>query len=642
MKRLISFPPVVRGFLARLAEDRAGNTLALIAAAMIPLLAIVGSGVDMGRAYVVQTRLQQACDSAVLAARKRLGSEVVTTGVVPAEVAATGNRFFNLNFRDGSYATYDRTFQMALENDFSVSGHATIEMPMAVMQVFGQDEMPIAVTCASILNFQNLDVMMSIDVTGSMRHTNAGDTLSRLESVKAVIRNFYGQLEGAKGPETRIRYGFVPYATNVNVGGLLEDDWMVDEWTYQSREATGVTLPAVARTDWINWRYVSGTRPSWTDTGTSYVATWNPPPSPDQTGWYSCSGSQPSNTLTQTDVLVGGPTVAVQLSPPAVVTTENYRRTENGTRYRTVVTASTCKVQQMVSTNYVETFEKVTSVPSADRIQYRYKPIARDVSNWRAEAGNTCIEERKSTAITDFSSVDLSQNPDLDINLVPDPGNPDTQWRPRYPSAIYARKIMNNGTGSWSRSQVVTTDTYAQTGTWWFSDCPPAASKLAERTLDELNAYLATLVPYGATYHDIGMIWGGRLLSQRGLFASENANVSTAQPTSRHLIFLTDGQTEPYDMAYGAYGLEPLDMRRWDSSSPLSLAQTIEQRFKFACEEVKKNNTTVWVIAFGTYANEAMRECAGTGRYFEAANSSQLNEAFVAIAKSMGDLRISR
>lgn len=627
--------------LTRLARDSSGNTLALIAAAMLPLLAIVGSGVDMGRAYVVQTRLQQACDAGVLAARKRLGSEVVTTGIVPTAVADTGHRFFDLNFRDGSYATYDRQFQMALEADYAISGVATIDMPMAVMQVFGQSEMPIAVRCASILNFQNLDIMMSIDVTGSMRHTNPGDTLSRLESVKAVIRNFHGQLEGAKGPDTRIRYGFVPYATNVNVGGLLEDDWVVDQWTYQSREQTGQTIPATAQTTWINWQYVSGSRPDWADTGSNYAATWNPPPSPDQTGWYSCSGAQPASTLTQTDVLIGGPTTTVQTEPPAVVTTENYQRTENGTRYRTVVTGSTCKVQSMVSTNYVETFDKVTTVPSLSKIQYRYAPISRDVTNWRSEAGSNCIEERKSTALTNFASIDLAQNPDLDINLVPEPADPDTQWRPRYPSIIYARKILNNGSGSFWTPPAVTTEQYAQTGTWWFSDCPAPAAKLAEMDATALNSYLNTLQPYGATYHDIGMIWGGRLLSQHGLFAAENADVSSQKRTSRHLIFLTDGQTEPYDLAYGAYGLEPLDKRRWSSTSPLTLAQTIEQRFKFACQQVKANNTQVWIIAFGTYANQAMIDCAGDGHYFVAANSTELNQAFVTIARSMGDLRIS-
>ncbi len=77
----------VRGMLARLRRDSSGNTLALIAAGLVPLLALVGGGIDMGRSYLSQTRLQQACDAGVLAARKKLGSAVVADGLVPADVA---------------------------------------------------------------------------------------------------------------------------------------------------------------------------------------------------------------------------------------------------------------------------------------------------------------------------------------------------------------------------------------------------------------------------------------------------------------------------------------------------------------------------------------------------------------------------
>ena len=157
---------------------------------------------------------------------------------------------------------------------------------------------------------------------------------------------------------------------------------------------------------------------------------------------------------------------------------------------------------------------------------------------------------------------------------------------------------------------------------------------------DDINAYLATLAPYGATYHDIGMIWGGRLISPTGLFASENADTDGSE-RARHLIFLTDGQTEPYDMAYGAYGVEGLDERRWTPSSALTLAETVEARFSVACTEVKKRNVTVWVIAFGTHLNDSMLQCAGEGQYFEASNAEELNNAFTSIAKSIGDLRIS-
>lgn len=62
-------PALKPTFLQRFASDRAGNTLAMIAAAIFPMMAMVGGGVDMGRSYLSQSRLQQACDAGVLAAR---------------------------------------------------------------------------------------------------------------------------------------------------------------------------------------------------------------------------------------------------------------------------------------------------------------------------------------------------------------------------------------------------------------------------------------------------------------------------------------------------------------------------------------------------------------------------------------------
>src|SRR6187455_1126623 len=103
--------------LRQLLRDSAGNTLAIMAAALFPLLGLIGGGVDMSRGYLSQSRLQQACDAGVLAARKRLGTEAAITGSIPDEAAVIGQRFFNLNFGEGAYGTEDRTFEMVLESD---------------------------------------------------------------------------------------------------------------------------------------------------------------------------------------------------------------------------------------------------------------------------------------------------------------------------------------------------------------------------------------------------------------------------------------------------------------------------------------------------------------------------------------------
>ena len=637
-----------RGFMRRLARDTSGNTLALIAAAIFPLMGMVGGGIDMGRAYLASSRLQQACDAGVLAARKQLGTEAAVDGNIPESVAFIGHRFFNVNFREGTYGTEDRDFQMTLESNFAISGAATAEVPTSIMRVFGFESVPLAVTCEAELSVANIDVMMVLDVTGSMRHTNDGDTQSRMDSLKAVIRRFHAQLESAKAVGSRVRYGFVPYATNVNVGHLLEDSWMVDQWTYQSREVASTTQNTVSRTSDINWAYVSGTQVGWVDES-SYPATYHAgsPPSGAATdtspagtsGYYTCDTPTPASTYSQVNNLLGTSSTTVT-DPDGTRTVENMERIENGTSYYTFLSDTTCTVRSLTYNDYRNTFDRVTEPVYVGSTEYTYKPLSFDVTNWRAETAG-CIEERATYPINDYASVDLTRALDLDIDLVPNPGDPDTQWRPRYPEKIYARQFMNSGFGSFSIPEVTTTDNYADTGNWWFSHCPAQARKLAEMTSEELDTYLTTLQPYGATYHDIGMIWGGRLISPTGLFASENQDVPGA-PSGRHMIFLTDGQTEPYDLAYGAYGVEGLDVRRWAPGGAVSLADTVEARFGVACEEVKKRNVSVWVIAFGTSLNQSMLDCAGDGRYFEAGNAADLNSAFSSIARSIGDLRVSK
>ena len=640
-------------FLHRLGRDASGNTLALMAAALLPLLGMIGGGIDMSRAYLAHSRLQQACDAGVLAARKRLGSEYAVEGTVPTEVATIGDRFFNLNFRDGSYGTEDLEFQMFIEADNSLTGEASVTVPTAVMNVFGFDEVSVDVECGAVLNFQNLDLMMVLDTTGSMRHTNAGDSMSRMESMKQVIRDFHAELEANKAPGVRLRYGFVPYATNVNVGHLLKDEWVVQDWTYQSREAGASTTSVYTHEYTENWVHVSGTGGTPVLSST-YAATFVPgtPPtsggsgdtggSGGSTGYYTCPNPNPPSTYDVQYELLSTTTEPYPGPPAGEKKTDHNRMTENGTYHYQSLNGTTCEVYSVSYNNNVHTYDHIYHPAySAASTEWIYRPVSMDVSNWRTETAG-CIEERSTYEIDDYDNIDLTRALDLDIDLVPVSGDSDTQWRPQYRDSIFVRSLDGGGNGSITPEEVTSTNTFAKTGNWWFSGCPAPAQLPAEMDATALETFLGTLVPDSATYHDIGMIWGGRLLSPTGPFANHNKDVSDNMPTNRNLIFLTDGQTEPYDIAYGAYGVDALDQRRWTQASALTLSETIEKRFLAACTEVKKKNITVWVIAFGTELNPAMTECAGNGRYFEAADAAQLGAAFKAIADSLGDLRISQ
>ncbi|HYD24258.1 MAG TPA: Tad domain-containing protein [Croceibacterium sp.] len=654
---MTGFPPPAApqptGLLARLLHDRAGNTLAMVAAALFPLLALVGGGIDIGRGYISQTRLQQACDAGVLAARKRLGTEAAVSGEIPDDAAEAGVRFFNLNFQNGSYGSQERAFAMTLEEDYSITGRASVSVPTTLMAIFGKPAMPVTVECQAQLNMANTDIMMVLDVTGSMAQINSGDSVTRMEALKATVRNFYDQLAAAAPATTRMRFGFVPYSTNVNVGHLLADGWVNTAWNYQSRELVVSLGPLTTRTYDRNWTYKSGTRGAVT-TLSSYPATLHPatPASsyidanervvnvPATPARYTCDGGTPAGTFTRNDVKLSTSTEPFAGPPAGVRRIDLYQRTENGTSNWTERSGATCYVRSQTYDQYVQTFERVTDPYQTNINQWRYDRLARDVSNWRTES-NGCIEERATYEIDDYNSVDLTRARDLDLDLVPT-SDAATKWSPMYPNIVYARSMLYNGTGSFTPAQKVTNAEYVNPNLIGLAACPARARKLATITSAELEAYLATLVPTGATYHDIGMIWGGRLLSPTGLFASENADVSRTRPSTRHLIFLTDGETAPRDLSYSSYGLEPLDGRRWSLTSGMTLTQHVENRFAFACNEVKKKNITVWVISFGTAANPVMEACSGADRYFVADDAEELDETFATIAKRMGELRVTR
>ncbi|MCB2076702.1 MAG: VWA domain-containing protein [Novosphingobium sp.] len=643
--------PVNTGLMHRLATDRAGNTFAMVAAAILPLLAMVGGGVDMGRSYLSESRLQQACDAGVLAARKKLGSAVVADGVVPDDVATTGSRFFNINFRNGAYGTENRTFTMTLEEDYSISGAATVDVPTSIMHIFGTDNVPISVDCEARLNFSNTDVMLVLDTTGSMAETNPGDEKNRLESLKDTVTSFHAQLEASKSPGTRIRYGFVPYTTNVNVGALLHDDWIETNWNYQSRKREDVTeLSTVTYTR--NWANVSGSQ-SEVIVHQSYPATWHPGGAgstyidenenlvtvPAGSPYYTCDNPTPADTLTNNDILLSTATEAF-IGPPVGTRVIQYRkRTLDGLDYWQGRNGATCNIYKRTYGNFVQTYERVTDPTIKTIKKYRYKQWGYDVSNWRTETAG-CIEERDTYEIDDYDNVDLSKALDLDLDLVPT-NNPKTKWKPAYPQYIFARSKKYNNTGTFTKNQVHTGDEYINPDSLGLSACPAVSRKLSEMDATQVSDYLATLYPTGQTYHDIGMIWGGRLISPTGLFGAENGDID-GKVTSRHLIFLTDGETAPLDLAYSAYGLEPLDERRWTQSSALSLTATVENRFLFACQEVKKRNVTIWLVGFGTTMTDTMKACAGNGHWFQADNAAQLTNIFSDIARKMGELRISK
>src|SRR3546814_3652994 len=92
----------------------------LTAWAIVPVIGIVGSAVDIGRAYMTQLRLQQACDAGVLAGRRAMG------GATYSDAAeAEADKMFNFNFPEAKYGASGILFSSQAINASDVAGQAS-------------------------------------------------------------------------------------------------------------------------------------------------------------------------------------------------------------------------------------------------------------------------------------------------------------------------------------------------------------------------------------------------------------------------------------------------------------------------------------------------------------------------------------
>ncbi len=642
--------------LRSIAFDVAGNTLAMMAIALIPLAGLAGSAVDMSRSYMVKSRLQQACDAGALAARKSMPAKVLDSAS-----ATQGQNFFRINFGTNPYGTTGVTFTPTANAEGQVHGVATATLPMTIMKMFGNEQIALEVTCDAKLEVGYADVVMVLDITGSMdwcvdgNPSCAGGAGSRIEGIRAALLDFVATINGSTtAPASdKVRIGIVPYSSTVNVGGSLPPAQLVSNWTYQSRVAN-MTMPEYAPTTpgaWSAWTeetYGWGiTSARCTKYGNNESFGGSNPFNPDPAG----NPSPPTDMLYSMTAPSNDVTANYQFKSYSGTTCKRERKTKTTTYAATGRFGFTSWTLQPVAYD-VSSFKTGSSVSVGESdsggtwdgkfsgtvaTSGTYTPQQLAVSATGgvrvSYAWNRCIEERDSTAATSFSSP-LPADLDIDLAATTDA----TRWRPIWPGVLFNR--------SGTAAETVATDSNSNPS----AACVSAARKLAALSYGDATTYAAALNPTGGTYHDIGMIWGARFLSATGMFASENVRADGKQLT-RHLIFMTDGEMCPSAGSYAAHGLEPLD-RRVAGAADISavtgscndeLLVRHNARFLAICDAVRGQNVTIWAVAFGLTVTPEMITCTDnrSDRYFTATNTTELKAHFVRIATSISDLRLA-
>lgn len=617
-------PAVDRGskrpFLSRLARATGGNTLAMMAAFLIPLSALTGSAVDIGRLYLVKVRLQQACDAGVLAGRKFMIDSSSTT--LDANAIAQAQAFFANNFPSGLMGTPTYTiatvpFTPTKTADNQVAATARAVVPMTLMKMFGPTTRTISVACEARYDVADTDVMFVLDTTGSMACTPTNSCTgtvssysrpdgttgyymneasgSKISGLRTAVLSFYDTLAANVDAATHVRYGIVTYTSTVNTGFAIravKPDALVTQWSYNTRHIVGenksttVTTPSMTKN---NCNAANNVRSPAAGYDTQGLATYT------QTSWNS------GCTMT-TD----------KLSPIW--------------RYE----SWPLDVSQYVAGNTVTDPSKITGA----------------TSKWQG-----CIEERNTTAVGSFDPNNLP--PDLDPDLAPT--SDATRWRPLWPDVVYYRgggaavDYAGNGTNPYGDS-TSTSQAAAYTNLLIYNNaaagyvsCGKPAQRIASLTRSDLSNYVnaSDFKAQGGTYHDVGMIWGTRMISPGGLFAGDTAGWPGRGAPNRYIVFMTDGDMAPNTSIYGTYGMERYDNRVTNGVASND-TDYHNARFVAECAAAKARNITVFVVGFGSALTTQLTQCASPGQAYYAADNAALDDAFRKIANRVALLRVSK
>lgn len=585
--------------------------MAIMAAAMVPLIAMIGSGVDMTRAYVAQNRFRQACDSGSLAGRR------ILTGLTVSDAARDeATKYFRFNFPERLFqsAPYQLDMSVPAPGTLKIDSRTTI--PTTVMKFFGFQTLSISASCSATQDFVNTDIVMVFDLSGSMNCPPGGggdcggseQSGSKIGALRSAATSLYDTLDSAQTQlyqnNLRLRYGFVNYNSSINVGRILyakNSNWLVQNATYQSR------MP-----NWIDATpYFNGKNAcEQAYTYDAYASQANPSYTGVIGGWWQ--GGNRCGVIAQTTSIPDGYTYGQR----------------------------TLDVRSYLASNLLAT-GATSPVPIWSITGTNAPPD--DLPYYKTSVWNGCIEERQTNAsVIDGGSSTTAPADAYDLDVDTIPWNDATRWKPMWGDVEWFPLSATGGTARQPDAP-----------------CPTEARRLRSYygSRGDFVNYVNGLKARGGTYHDLGMIWGARFLSSSGLFKSSTPETNDVSDpdnpakirgfsVKKYMIFMTDGEIAPTTTAYSAYGVEFLDGRVMGSPGSLdnaALTRRHQQRFRMACNAAKSKGIDVWVIAFATTLTTDMQNCASKPSQAAGLSSNAaLIAKFQEIGSKIGSLRLSQ
>jgi Flp pilus assembly protein TadG len=236
-------PSVSRSFIA----DQRGSIALLFAICSTAILIIVGLAIDGARSYNIAGKVGASLDAAALTGASMLNETSSSDAQVQTAVQATLDA--ELQHLGVGGVTISTTGIVLDRPNSAVTVNASVTLQTMFGIFAGAPTINFNKSSTTTYQLAKLEVVLALDITGSMNQTPAGDTQPKIDTLKSVASNVVNSLFDLAQTDDNIRIGIVPWSASVNAGPYADlvtgvtstSGWWSPGWGYHSASSDCIT-----------------------------------------------------------------------------------------------------------------------------------------------------------------------------------------------------------------------------------------------------------------------------------------------------------------------------------------------------------------------------------------------------------------
>lgn len=197
---------------------RQGSVTIAFGLMLVVVLLAAGLGIDLARAVNARSHVMAALDAAALAGAKLM----LDDGATDADVNSTANAFFS-SYLANLAVTGAQTSNFTAVTDranWTVTASTNVKINTMIGRIAGVPLFSMSPSATVRYQADKVEVAFVVDVTGSMNDTPAGDTQSKMASLKQAANQVIDTLMAKSMNEDMIRIAVAPFSSSVNAGPL--------------------------------------------------------------------------------------------------------------------------------------------------------------------------------------------------------------------------------------------------------------------------------------------------------------------------------------------------------------------------------------------------------------------------------------